>query len=56
MFQKRSTFLAFPKILVLTYTAKKHILGIDTTKLNSISTPRSDATSVARVDKNICMF
>ena len=34
MFQNRSTFLAFPKIPVLTCTPKKYLLGTDRTKLD----------------------
>lgn len=37
MFQKRSTFLAFPKMPVLTRTQKKYLLDVDVTKLNFIS-------------------
>lgn len=37
MFQKRSTFLAFPKMPVLTCTQKKYLLDVDVTKLNFIS-------------------
>lgn len=37
MFQKRSTFLAFAKMPVLTRTQNKYLLDVDVTKLNFIS-------------------
>lgn len=56
MFQNRSTFLAFPKIPVLTCTPKKYLLGTDRTKLDFLVASWNDATSVADVNKNICTF